>query len=269
MTLLSEIYDVVHSNMDCCSPRATLAQNLVTDHDYNCDGLAPVANFTVNIAAGNAPTTVNFSDLSSGEITSYLWNFGDGTTSTATSPSHIYSAVGTYTVSLTVTGPGGAGVETKTSFISVSPALVDGGFYVGDLGGYRIICAPIEGQTTADWGPYTDVPGADSPTDGYQNTLDLIAYTQDHPAANFCSNLTIGGFSDWYLPSKDELNLLYQNRSALEAAGAGAFDDSYYWSSTEYSTFYAWHQSFYSGYQFNYYKDSTYCVRAVRRLPLV
>ncbi len=81
---------------------------------------APVANFSGSPTSGTAPLAVNFTDLSTGSITSWSWNFGDGGSSTAQNPSHTYNSAGTYTVSLTVTGPGGSDGETKTGYISVS-----------------------------------------------------------------------------------------------------------------------------------------------------
>ena len=59
---------------------------------------APVAQFTGSPTSGTSPLTVNFSNTSTGSITSYAWTFGDGGTSTAASPSHVYAAAGTYTV---------------------------------------------------------------------------------------------------------------------------------------------------------------------------
>jgi PKD repeat protein len=83
-------------------------------------GQAPVANFSATPTSGVAPVTVNFTDTSAGSITSRSWNFGDGTSSTATNPSHTYSVAGNYTVSLTVTGSGGTNTKTNTNFITVS-----------------------------------------------------------------------------------------------------------------------------------------------------
>jgi PKD repeat protein len=65
--------------------------------------------------------TVQFTDQSSGNFTSWLWNFGDGATSTSKNPTHIYSAPGTYGVVLTVTGDSGSQSSSKS--INVSPAL--------------------------------------------------------------------------------------------------------------------------------------------------
>jgi PKD repeat protein len=81
---------------------------------------APVAQFTGSPTSGTFPLTVNFSNTSTGSITSQAWNFGDGGTSTAANPSHVYAAAGTYTVSLTVTGPGGSNTQTRTNYVTVS-----------------------------------------------------------------------------------------------------------------------------------------------------
>ncbi len=83
---------------------------------------APVAQFTATPTSGLAPLTVNFTNTSTGSITSYAWAFGDGTTSTAANPVKVYSAAGTYTVSLTVTGPGGSNTQTRTNYITVTTA---------------------------------------------------------------------------------------------------------------------------------------------------
>jgi PKD repeat protein len=84
---------------------------------------APVANFSGSPTSGTVPLTVNFTDLSTGSITSWSWTFGDGGTSTAQNPSHQYTSTGTYTVSLTVTGPGGSDGEIKTNYITVNPCV--------------------------------------------------------------------------------------------------------------------------------------------------
>ncbi|MEI7695787.1 MAG: DUF1566 domain-containing protein [Chlorobium sp.] len=97
----------------------------------------------------------------------------------------------------------------------------------------------------------------------------LIAAKADLPGGDIytweaakkaCRELVNNGYSDWHLPSKEELNKLYLNRSAV-----GGFSDYYYWSSTDYSAEHAWYQYFYSGLQyFNLNKSVGWCVRAVR-----
>ena len=80
---------------------------------------APVADFSAVPISCNGPTTVRFTDKSTGEITSWSWNFGDGHTSNLQNPTNYYSSNGYYNVTLTVTGPGGSDVETKNSYIYV------------------------------------------------------------------------------------------------------------------------------------------------------
>ncbi len=83
----------------------------------------PSANFTADASSGTAPLTVGFTDTSIGVPTSWLWDFGDGSTSTEQNPSHAYPA-GTFTVSLTVSNPAGENTTEAAWNISVSPAPV-------------------------------------------------------------------------------------------------------------------------------------------------
>jgi PKD repeat protein/phosphodiesterase/alkaline phosphatase D-like protein len=80
----------------------------------------PNADFTASATAGVSTLDVTFTDATTGNVTSRSWNFGDGNTSTDLNPSHTYGAPGVFTVSLTASGPGGANIETKGSFIVVS-----------------------------------------------------------------------------------------------------------------------------------------------------
>lgn len=83
-------------------------------------------------------------------------------------------------------------------------------------------------------------------------------------AAKLCDDLVLGGYNDWYLPSKDELNRLYTYKNLI-----GSFASSYYWSSSEFDNGQAWGQQFLGGFQSPFPKHiagpSAYmCVRAVR-----
>jgi PKD repeat protein len=80
---------------------------------------APVANFSAVPVSGRVPLTVRFTDRSTGQITSWLWNFGNGVTSRVRNPIYVYRARGTYTVSLSVTGPGGTVRMTRNNYIVV------------------------------------------------------------------------------------------------------------------------------------------------------
>jgi uncharacterized protein (TIGR02145 family) len=79
------------------------------------------AAFTANPTSGIAPLTVNFTDQSANNPTSWQWNFGDGNTSALQSPQHNYQNAGNYTVQLTVTNSHGSDTEIKTNYIAVTP----------------------------------------------------------------------------------------------------------------------------------------------------
>ncbi len=83
------------------------------------DTIPPIADFTATPVSGNAPLTVQFSDRSSGVVTNWAWDFGDGTTSNSPNPAHTYAAAGTYSVSLAVSGPGGSDTLTRSDYITV------------------------------------------------------------------------------------------------------------------------------------------------------
>lgn len=79
---------------------------------------APIASFSADVVNGKVPLEVQFTDDSSGEPASWLWNFGDGSTSNLQNPAHTYTAAGTYTVSLTVNNTNGSDSMTRTGYIS-------------------------------------------------------------------------------------------------------------------------------------------------------
>jgi len=81
----------------------------------------PVAAFTSAPNSGTAPLNVAFTDTSTGTITSWLWSFGDGATSTLQNPTHSFAA-GTFSVSLTVAGPAGSNVLSQANLIAVTEA---------------------------------------------------------------------------------------------------------------------------------------------------
>ncbi len=86
--------------------------------------IAPAAGFTAAPTNGTAPLLVNFTDASSGTVTSSVWAFGDGGTSTLTSPSHSYTTAGTFSVSLTVSGPLGSNTLMLANLITVTNVFV-------------------------------------------------------------------------------------------------------------------------------------------------
>lgn len=98
---------------------------------------------------------------------------------------------------------------------------------------------------------------------GAQNTTDILAAVCATPgiAAHLAANYSLNGFKDWFLPSKDELNLMYTN---LYRKDLGGFAPYPYWSSSEDGINYAWGQIFGDGFQNGGSKDLAIGVRAVR-----
>lgn len=96
--------------------------------------------------------------------------------------------------------------------------------------------APVSTEEDKEWGPWDDnVPGAEGTAigTGKQNTDDIVDFygSGSTYAAQVCDGLSEGGYDDWFLPSKDELNLIYEN---LHLEGLGDFtEDEGYWSSSE------------------------------------
>jgi hypothetical protein len=193
-------------------------------------------------------------------------------------------------------------------------AAYGGGFFAGQINvsgtKYNLVVAP---KSTGDdpnrvWGPMGVITGYTSDIDGPVNSAGESALGASYQAARFCENLTIGGYTDWYLPSLNELEVLYyflkpdtsanatsygSNANAVSpepistnytvgspaqtSAGIGfrtgetnAFSSGYYWTSTEYSNNFARVQDFTNGTQASFgSKDTTYFnTRAIRRVAV-
>jgi hypothetical protein len=100
---------------------------------------------------------------------------------------------------------------------------------------------------------------------GQSNTTKIVTWLNSHSetdrAAQLCDALVYGGYSDWFLPSKDQLNQMYVN---LRSEGVGGFAGDKYWSSSEYEAEYAWVQFLSGGLQGPSGKNDAICVRAAR-----
>ena len=141
-------------------------------------------------------------------------------------------------------------------------------FYLDGNGG-GLIAAPTDQATVndfPDWGCIgTAISGADGLIlgTGAQNTIDIEnGCTTSGTAADICSNLILSGFSDWFLPSIGELEIMYLNIGT--GSNIGNFVSTKYWSSTEKDETYAWSWEFSSGYQDYNSKTSNKYVRAIR-----
>jgi hypothetical protein len=128
---------------------------------------------------------------------------------------------------------------------------------------HGLIAAPSDQSTVAQWGcSGTTISGADGTAigTGNQNTIEIMNGCDTAGiAARLCGDLVLNGYSDWYLPSRNELNKLYLNRPAI-----GGFSAAYYWSSSESTSNNAWLQYFAFPLQTSNNKNFTRYVRAVR-----
>tara|TARA_B110001450_G_C17331153_1_gene363515 strand:- start:7 stop:573 length:567 start_codon:yes stop_codon:yes gene_type:complete len=150
-------------------------------------------------------------------------------------------------------------------------------FYLDSNGG-GLIAADEDQSPGLEWGCYgTAVNGADGTAigTGNQNTVEILdTCSSILVAADICANLSHRGYNDWFLPSKDELNLMWKNLADSDGDSInlgprdpnniGSFEDYGYWSSTESDTILALGQYFSKGNQDSYAKTSTFYVRAIR-----
>jgi hypothetical protein len=173
----------------------------------------------------------------------------------------------------------------------------EGGYYAGKIStagngiaDYNLVIGPASSayNSAKKWkSSNSDTVGSDSVFNGTQNTADMVAdgNATVYPAAHFCNDLVVGGFTDWYMPAKNELEICYYNLKPFNtnnttaaginpnavparasnyttgnpaqtsaavfktSTGAEAFSRQDYWSSTEYdvNNTRAWRQYFYSG----------------------
>ena len=154
-------------------------------------------------------------------------------------------------------------------------------FWVDETGQHGLVAAKEDQSTGVRWyaGTYGNTQAkGDGPFSGEANTSIIIAAQVaigddgSTYAARICNELQVteGGktYGDWYLPSKEELNLMYQNKATIDATagvnGGSGFASAFYWSSSESNSNSAWLQYFDGGFQRDYGKNLTYYVRAVR-----
>ncbi len=133
----------VKANIDYWQPSTNFQQgaegamNAAVDYGYSCQDVVnafaqvgitlvcpgpPVADFSASLLSGGVPLTTNFTDLSQA-ASSWLWNFGDGGTSTEENPTYTYNTMGVYTVTLTATNEFGSDIKVKTDYITVTPPV--------------------------------------------------------------------------------------------------------------------------------------------------
>jgi hypothetical protein len=237
-----------------------------------------------------APSSNGGSAITSYTATSSPGDF-TGTISQSGSGSIIVSGLtsGTaYTFTVTATNAIGTSLASAVSNSVVIPQPQLGDFYgggvvfhlfvegeIGYVAGetHGLIAAVADQMSSIRWyrGDYvtTGATGTVVGT-GATNTDAIIAVQGGeftYYAAGFARAYTGGGYTDWFLPSKDALNKMYENigqGNVLGLGNVGNFSPNYYWSSTENDNFNAWLQYFVDGGQGSFNKGFTNSVRAVR-----
>jgi uncharacterized protein YjdB len=252
-----------------------------------CGSVSTTRVVTVNVTTPSAGTITGTATVTVGSTTT-LSNATTGGTwsSSATGVATVGStgivtgiAAGTTNISYTVANTCGSAVATRVVTVNASSLTIgatygggkiayilvpgDPGYIAGETHG--LIAAPSDQSTGIQWGCYgttygTTVGGTSTTLGtGATNTAIVSAACGAGTAARLCADLVLGGYSDWYLPSRDELQKLYINISSI-----GGFTTGTYWSSSEDGANYAWYVYFFNGNTGSYYKYSTYYVRAVR-----
>jgi hypothetical protein len=195
------------------------------------------------------------------------------------------------------------------------PAIGDaygGGFFAGQIStagngiaDYNLVVGPVASAQNASkqWKIVdTTTAGTSSVIDGPANSAAMNDVS--HPAAQFCEGLAIGGFSDWYMPAQNELEVCYYNLKPIthvndtnsginpnavparasnytlngnptrtlstdfQSTGTEYFASGVYWASTQFNASFSRYQRFDDGTQYNATKTSYYRVRAIRRVAV-
>lgn len=138
-------------------------------------------------------------------------------------------------------------------------------FYIDQSGLHGLVVDTLNQIGTRQW--CTGTPIATNATatalgKGAENSITIVnTQGQGNYAAYECSSLILNGYNDWFLPSKEELNLIYQQKAIGKING---LIEDFYWSSTETSTTGAWSQSFTNGANSSTNKSGNYGVCAIR-----
>jgi hypothetical protein len=200
---------------------------------------------------------------------------------------------------------------TWTGIPLVIGQAYQGGYYAGQIStagngvaDFNLVAGPLStAQSSLQWKTSdTSTSGTSSNINGPANSAAMN--DANHPAAQFCEGLSIGGYSDWYMPARLELDVCYfglkptttsnntgagvnaysvptrtspyttgtpaqTSAASFQSGGSEAFASSgTYWTSTENSASYAWYTFFSNGYQYRRGKTGSRNVRAIRRVAV-
>lgn len=238
---------------------STTTYTITYDGNENTGGSVPVD--TTNYEEGAAVTVMgNTGSLERTDFYFVTWNTqadGEGTD---------YAGGETFTMGtsdVTLYAKWGEVYETGDTGPASGLIFYDKGDYSD---GWRYLeAAPSDQSDGIMWYNGTNVETGATATaagTGEANTSAIVSAQGDGDyAAQICDDLELGGFDDWFLPSRDELDLMYMN---LAAIGLGDFANTRYWSSTETNGVFAYAEYFNSGSVNDAEKSNTFRVRAIR-----
>lgn len=209
---------------------------------------------------------------------------------------------------------GPSALSAASNSATTLPAIggaYQGGFFAGQIStagnsiaDYNLVVGPVASaeNSSKQWKTSnSSTAGTSSVIDGPTNSANMN--NASHPAAQFCEGLTIGGFSDWYMPAQNELEVCYYNlkpttddnnvssgtntnavpsrgsnytlgtpaqttATDFKDTGTEDFATAKYWSSTQRDDSFAWPQAFGNGAQYFAFKSYSYRVRAIRRVAV-
>jgi hypothetical protein len=126
---------------------------------------------------------------------------------------------------------------------------------------HGIIAAPSDYNVRCIWGRFDALISGTSTAlgKGALNTTQIVNNCAEAAGAIYCDTLTLNGYTDWCLPSKDDLNKLYLNKDSI-----GGFSEYWYWSSSESNANFGWRQDFRNGIQSDINKTVEHQIRAIR-----
>jgi uncharacterized protein (TIGR02145 family) len=233
------------------------ATGALTGGDVSSDGGSTVTSRGVAYGLSTNPTTA-------GNITtdgSGVGSFVSTLTGLTSSTQYFLRAYATNSIGTAY----GNEVSFSTNVVNLGDTYAGGiVFYVDSTGQHGLVCAPSD-QGSYEFGcSGTYLPGAFSILlgSGQANTNLIINGCVQRPiAASVCADLVLNGYNDWFLPSSDELSIIYTN---LKSQGMGNFSNNWYWSSSQAHSYLALGVNFFGGNLMDYNKNHLSQVRAVR-----
>ena len=280
------------TNLETTDGKGTIITDLSSLQDGVTDADADPKN-EMNTSVVLNGTNLETTD-GKGTIVTDLSSLQDGVTDADADPNNEFQTISKLGTTITLSNGGGSfednvGVYTAGSGIDITNSVVSttstcglsigdthqGGiiFYLDPSGCHGLISTTTDQSTGIQWYNGSDVDtyaygnGIGSGDGNSQGIRRWQGTCSSCYASELCQDLNSGGYTDWYLPSKYELNLMYQNigqGNALGLGNIGNFPNSIYWSSTEYNKSSAWWIFFSNGNQGDGLKVNGFSVRAIR-----